>query len=352
MSLSGNQIRLSVAAFALGAALAGPTALGVAHADTRADSESGSAAATDSASRGPSTARADRANGGARGSKAATAGAAAATSRPRVSGAAPRPMPEPAPKQETAAASTTATANANTSAGAQAAAAPPPPDLTYNSTIPTPYGGVGQWMINKDNQIADWIGTPQPVNGSLKTILEGINVVMVDTASTTAAQSVRNLNAWMARAGFGASAVSSTGYQGAFGPNPGPVILGQQPTGASQAFRDSFFLFANSHARAFGPYPNAGGPGFVWTASLSEENWTITNPLTHGYESFDNARNQLRDGMVAAGAEYVADLFMDNVYNEDIYSTGDADGFAVVIELNSILKAAKTPRGYAVGPKG
>lgn len=340
MSLSKTQARLGVAALALGVSLAGPQALGVAHADSDG---SGSASTTAAGAESPrGTARA----GAARAAKPAgggSASAAAATSRPqgRVA-AAPRSVPAPGPAS-------------NAVADAQevvALAAPPPPDLTYDSTIPTPYGDVGQWMINKNNQIADWIGTPQPVNGSLKTILEGINVIMVDTASPTAGQSTRNLNAWMARAGFGASAVSSTGYQGAFGPDPNQVVYGQQPTGASQAFRDSFFLFANSHGRVFGPYPNPNGPGFVWTASLSEENWTITNPLTHGYESFDSARNKLRDSMIAAGAGNLGQLFMDNVYNEGPYSTGDADGFAAVIELNSILKTATTPRGYAVGPKG
>lgn len=313
MSFSARQVRWSLAALAVGLALAGPQALGVARADsgdqgarTTTSAESGSAA------RGAHAARAPRA---------------------------PKSGPGRSP-------TTTVTARNSTTA------APPPPDLTPDSTIATPYGHLGQWMINRDNRIADWIGTPQPINGSPKTVLEGINVVLVDTASTNATQSVRNLNAWMARAGFGASAISSTGYRGAFGPSPNPVLLGQQPTGASQAFRDSFFLFANSHGRAFGPYPDPSGPGFVWTASLSEENWTITNPLTHGYESFDSARDKLRDGMTAAGAGDLGELFMDNVYNVGDYSTGDADGFAAVLELNSVLKSATTPRGNAVGTKG
>lgn len=341
MSFSRTQARLSVAALAVGASLAAPCALGLAHAD---NDDQGSRTTTADAGSAPRSADANRANRGPRAAKqgGAVAPAAAVTSRPqaRASVAAPNPAPTKA----------TESASALAAPKSIAAVVPPPPGLTYNSTVSTPYGNVGQWMINKDDQIADWIGTPQPVNGQLKTILEGINVIMVDTASSTAAQSVRNLNAWMSRAGFGASAISSTGYQGAFGP-AGQVILGQQPTGASQAFRDSFFLFANSHARTFGPYPNEGGPGYVWTSSLSEENWTITNPLTHGYESFDTARNKLRDGMVAAGAGDLGQLFMDNVYNETVYSTGDADGYAVVIELNKVLKQASTPRGNAVGTK-
>ena len=306
------QARWSVAALAVGIALAVPVVPGVARADP---GDRGSATTTSAESRSA-----------ARGANAARAPRGA---KPRAGQSAPA----------------AATRNAT------AAALPPPPGLTYNSTISTPYGNLGQWMINKDNRIADWIGTPQPIDGTLKTVLEGINVVLVDTASANARQSVRNLNAWMARAGFGASAISSTGYKGAFGSSPDQVIVGQQPTGAGQAFRDAFFLFANSHGRAFGPYPNPNGPGFVWTAALSEENWTITNPLTHGHESFDTARDKLRDGMIAAGAGDLGELFMDNVYNVGDYSTGDADGFAAVVELNSVLKSATTPRGNAVGTK-
>lgn len=346
MSFSRTQARLSVAALAVGVSLAGPQSLGVAYADADDQGSRTTATTAESAStpRGGNAARTGRAAKPGTGGPAPAAAVTGRTQTNRASVASPRTAPDPAPTQTIDASSAAAAPQA------VAAAAPPPPGLTYNSTIATPYGDVGQWMINKDNQIADWIGTPQPVNGSLKTILEGINVIMVDTASTNAVQSTRNLNAWMARAGFGASAISSVGYKGAFGPEP-YWIYGQQPTGASQAFRDSFFLFANSHARAFGPYPNQNGPGYVWISSLSEENWTITNPLTHGYESFDTARNKLRDGMVAAGAGDLGQLFMDNVYNEGIYSTGDADGYAVVLELNSILKAASTPRGNAVGPK-
>ena len=56
--------------------------------------------------------------------------------------------------------------------------------------------------------------------------------------------------------------------------------------------------------------------------------------------------------MIAAGAGDLGELFMDNVYNVGDYSTGDADGFAAVVELNSVLKSATTPRGNAVGTKG
>ncbi len=208
------------------------------------------------------------------------------------------------------------------------------------STVATSYGNLGQWMINSKNEIADWIG--QPYQG--KTMLEGINVVIVDSASGNTTQAASNLNAWMTRAGFAPSAVSSTGYQGVIESS----IFGQQPTGPHTAFRDNYFLLANSHGRIFGPYPNPNGPGFIWTASLSEENLDLEN-LTHGYESFNAARNELRDSMVGAGGQDLGQIFMDNVYNTAEYTTGDADGFAAVIGLPQVLKTATAPRGGNVG---
>ena len=208
------------------------------------------------------------------------------------------------------------------------------------STVATPYGNLGQWMINSDNEIADWIGLPYQG----RTVMEGINVVIVDSASGNPTQAASNLNAWMTRAGFAPSAVSSTGYQGVIESN----IFGQQPTGPHTAFRDNYFLLANSHGRIFGPYPNPNGPGFIWTASLSEENLDLEN-LTHGYESFNAARNELRDSMVSAGGQDLGQIFMDNVYNTVEYTTGDADGFAAVIGLPQVLKTATAPRGGNVG---
>ncbi len=277
--------------------------------------------------------------------------------------AAPQPAPQAAPQAAPAPATlpktlpkaplpavapigSTAPAPAAPPAGSSPATAPksvvraeaPSP----TSTVSTQYGNLGQWMINSKNQIADWVGVPYQG----RTMLEGINVVIVDSASGTASQAASNLNAWMTRSGFAPSAISSTGYKGVIE----TTTFGQQPVGASAAFRDAYFLLANSHGRVFGPYPNPGGPGFIWTASLSEENLDLQN-LTHGYESFNTARARLVGNMVAAGAGNLGQVFMDNVYNTEQYTTGDADGYAAVIGLTQVLKTATPPRGGAVGGK-
>lgn len=223
---------------------------------------------------------------------------------------------------------------ANAEVPAAAVTAVPP--LSPTSTVSTPYGQLGQWMINKTGNIADWVGIPQ--DG--KTILEGINIVVVDYASADPNQAKSNLNAWMRQSGFGASAISSTGYQGVLG----TTTYSQQPTGPSQAFRNAYFFLSNSHGRIFGPYPNPDGPGYVWIASLSKENLDLKN-LSHGYDSFQVARADFVAGMVGAGAQDLGTVFMDNVYNVGDFSTGDANGYATVLGVNSVLKTATAPRG-------
>jgi hypothetical protein len=324
----------AVAAFGMGLAAFGQQAV------ASADTESG--ATQDTARTAGPAAKAPAVRGG-RGATAVKAPTSPAAAVPAPAAAVPslkKPtaaVPSLPNRVSAPAPVTVATTQAPKVGSARAAVSTPPP----TSTIATPYGTLGQWMINSKNQIADWVGIPQ----GGKTVLEGINVIVVDTASRTPAQSSANINVWMTRAGFGPSAVSSTGYQGIIG----ATQFSQQPTKPSAAFRDAYFLFANSHGRFFGPSPNPNGPGFIWTASLSEENLDLQN-FSHGYESFDSARTKLLNNMVAIGAQNLGQVFMDNVYNVGDYTTGDADGFAAVIGVNQLLKAATPPRGGKVGP--
>ncbi|MCB0933112.1 MAG: hypothetical protein KDB71_14605 [Mycobacterium sp.] len=348
MSTNATPARLGATAFVAAAfvlgLLAGPQTIGVATADTP----------------GSTVASADSSAGVSRSARAARPGVAAANS---VAGSRTAYSQAPTPKRARAAAAaqpaagivpdrrigagqagsvaTQVPAGVRTSlaGGAPAAVAAPAiavPPLDPTSTVSTPYGQLGQWMINKSGNIADWVGIPQ--DG--KTILEGINIVVVDSASANPIQAKRNLNAWMRQAGFGASAFSSTGYQGVLG----TTTYGQQPAGPSQAFRNAYFFLSNSHGRVFGPYLNPDGPGYLWIASLSKENLDLKN-FSHGYDSFQVARADLVAGMLGAGAQDLGTIFMDNVYNVGDFSTGDANGYATVLGINTVLKTAKAPRG-------
>lgn len=366
--------RVGAAAFALGLAVAGPQALGVASAEG-SDSNSGpaataqrspAAAPTRSAQRtrpaGATTARPSAAVSGVSGARAtieipvatalragsarASRSVAVATSIPAGTvDLAPTPVAPSAPvpleallgavRRESGASVAMAPAaevplivNAPVSAG-------PDPD----ATVATPYGDLGQWMLQANGEIADWVGLPYQG----KTLLEGINVVFVDSTATSARLAARNLNVWMRRSAFGASPISSTGYQGIIG----GTTYGQQPTGPDQAYRDAFFLLTNNHGRAFGPFPNPNGPGYVWIGAWSRENLDIAN-FTHGHESFNEARDAVQTAMTGKGATELGYIDMGNVYNTDTYSTGDSDGLAAVIGWDLPIGVSRAYRGAQI----
>ncbi len=255
---------------------------------------------------------------------------------------------------------------------------PTPPSPTATTT--TPYGVLGQWMINKAGQVADWIGQPYCGKGSTtanckpdtpgaKTIQEPINTVFVVKARTLYEAELQ-LNWSLVVSGFGPSPFSSIGYSGIVGtknfkqmPRGGPLGLGYLlplPFGLFQngltgtlagigpAYRDAPFFLANSHLRTFGGESDGKG-NFIFTASVSEENLDATGSgllPTHGYESFDQARQKLVDKMVKASwisfASNQGLTAMNNAINpnDPKYTTGDADGLAQVIAIGSLFGSA------------
>lgn len=204
--------------------------------------------------------------------------------------------------------------------------APSPSDV-----VQTPYGELGKWMLNPDGSVANWGG--QKYFGN-KTLVEPINVILVDPTSTTPEESTAKLNKDMTKAGFPAQQVHSTGFQG----NIDGTIYGQQPSGPLQAFSDNLYVLPNDHARVFGPAPvaQADGGGYVWTAAASTETPGIyAGAFTHRYVSFDLARDILVIRLLlSGGATFVGVVPMNNQYNDGTVSTGDHDGYAVVLQLN------------------
>lgn len=373
MSVGVTRARLGAAAFALGLAVAGPQALGVAAAEG-SDDGPGSRSAGASRSAGPS---ASRPAAGSRSAGAAATRTRASASAPSAAAARPAPsapalrsaatVPVSSPARSTAAVSGSAPvsppapapleallASVRRTPGA-AVATPPAAEVPQSvstpvsagpdpdGTVATPYGELGQWMLQPDGEIADWVGLPYQG----KTLLEGINVVFVDSTATSARIAARNLNVWMRRAAFGAWPFSSTGYQGIID----DTTYSQQPTGPNEAYRDAFFLLTNSHGRAFGPTPNPAGPGYLWIGAWSEENLDIAN-FTHGHESFNDARDALLAAMTAKGATDLGYIDMGNTYNTDTYSTGDSDGRAVVIGLDLPIGVSRPYRGATIPSAG
>ena len=210
-------------------------------------------------------------------------------------------------------------ANANP---ATATEAPNPGD-----EVRTEYGDVGKWMLQSNGQISNWGG--QPYDG--KTLLEPVNVIIVDPTSTTPAEATAKLNTAMFLAGFPAQPIHSTGFQGTID----DVTYGQQPTGLLQGFSNNFFLFPNDHGRIFGPDPLATSAGYVWSGSFSTETLVLYDFLpAHAYVSSDMARTALAMRLILSGqATFVGMVPLDNAYDTTTTTTGDHDGYAVVLQL-------------------
>lgn len=199
---------------------------------------------------------------------------------------------------------------------------PTPADATA-----TPYGDIGKWMLKRTGKLADWPSPAYP----FKTLYQPINVVIVDSTSTTPAESAQKVNAALAAAGFPAQQVHSTGYHGVIN----GVVYGQQPAGSEQAFADAHWLLVNDHGRLFGPSPDAAATAFVWTASFSREQPGLSNLTpTHIYVSFTKARDALRDGLIGAGATDLGLVDLGNKLSGRTITTGDHDGHAVVMRLD------------------
>ncbi|MCX6480194.1 MAG: hypothetical protein NTY24_07275 [Mycobacterium sp.] len=264
---------------------------------------------------------------------------------------------------------------------------PTPPDPT--ATVQTQYGALGQWMINKEGQVADWVGQRYCGPGSTvsncgvgkpdegKIMQEPINTIFVVQARNQYLAELK-LDFAMRVSGFGPSCCSSVGYSGIVGdtdykqfPRGGPLGLGLLPPlpfglfqngllgliGFGPAYRDASFLIANNHLRTFGGMPDGNG-NYIFTASVSEENLDTTGGgllPTHGFESYNEARNKLLTDMLATSwltqASNQGLIAMDNAIDplDPTYTTGDHDGLAQVIALGSLWGMASPVRSAGTG---
>lgn len=194
-------------------------------------------------------------------------------------------------------------------------------------TVTTPYGDIGKWLLQPNGQIATYGN--QRLDG--RTLLEPVNVVIVDPNATSAADATRRLNAALTAAGFPALPVHTAGFGGVID----GITYGQQPIGTIDAFSNNFFLLPDDHARAFGPDPVETAAGYVWTIAVSREQLGFNGLLlTHVYVSYNAARNELAQGLVESGATLVGAVPLSNAYDTATYTTGDNDGYALVLQLN------------------
>ena len=218
------------------------------------------------------------------------------------------------------AAVTTALTNANP---AIAPGAPTPGD-----DVPTAYGDIGKWMLKSDGQIADYGG----VLHDGKTLLEPVNVIIVDPTSTSATQAKYKLNGAMFWSGFAAQPIHTGGFEGTID----DITYGQEPNLPLFGYSNNLFLFTNDHGRFFGPDPVETSTGYVWSGAFSTEQFAFVRGLQpgHTYVSSTMARTALATRLVLSGrATYGGMVPLDNAYNTATTTTGDHDGYAVVLIL-------------------
>jgi hypothetical protein len=99
----------------------------------------------------------------------------------------------------------------------------------------------------------------------------------------------------------------------------------------------------------FGAAPAANGAGYVWSGAFSTERLNPANPFTHEYVSSDTARAALARRLVASGAATVVGVVpLGNAYDDGTLTTGDHDGYAVVLQLTPGVVAV-LPRGGVLG---
>lgn len=247
-------------------------------------------------------------------------------------------------------------------AGEQTATVSPAPSVGPDplATVSTAYGELGKWML-RNGKIANWIDLPLcDPSGDCKTLQEPINMVFVVEASSRWGAQLR-LDHSLRKAKFGPSPFSSIGYSGIvdgvlsgqmphggifgfglipplpfdLGSGPGLIPL-LAPLGLGAAYRDAPFWEANAHLRTFGGTSDGDGK-YIFTASVSDEYLISTGGLlpTHAYESFVDARAALAAKMLAIGATDLGTIDMQNEISplDPDYTTGDHDGYAVVIGI-------------------
>lgn len=196
--------------------------------------------------------------------------------------------------------------------------------------VTTEYGDIGKWMLEWTGNIADYGGLPYEG----RTVLEPINVVIVDPTSKSALGAAWKLNAAMRRAGFPPRLFHSTGFRGLIDDRH----YGQQPWGLLVGYSDDFFLVDNNHGRIFGPDPVETSSGYVWSGAFSTEEFGFFGGLPrHAYVSSNMARDALAADLIASGrARLGGTVSLANAYNTDTTTTGDHDGYAVVVILNQL----------------
>ena len=182
---------------------------------------------------------------------------------------------------------------------------------------------VGPWLLDQRGSPARWLG--HPYQG--RTLLEPINVVVIDPFAGSADEASRKVLEASAAGGFGVSLGHSCGYQGLIGGR----AFSQLPVQKNTAFSDGMPFSTNDHGRLLGPARS--DRGWVFTGGFSRESFHLWSPIHHQFVSFNQAREAYGRKVTATGRyRIVGYLSLGNVAVEASTTTGDHDGRALVVE--------------------
>ena len=178
-------------------------------------------------------------------------------------------------------------------------------------------------MLNAQHEPAHWLGE---LYGP-KHLREPINIVIVDTAASSAEEARQHLLKNFATVGYAARKGHSTGYRGYIE----GVVYEQLPDGKEEAFSNEPFELGNNHGRIFGPHPYRGG--WLFIGAFSREKVDLLDKVKHRYVSFNQARDDLSQRLDNKTDYQIKDyLDLDNALIGDPTATsGDHDSVAVLM---------------------
>jgi len=194
-------------------------------------------------------------------------------------------------------------------------------DIAFPEELPA----MGKWMYRSDGQRADWLG----VKWQGKSLIEPINIILIDRFSPTAVEAKQRLRGQLLKAGYSVRRGHSGGYKGYLDGD----FYSQIPEEKNRAFSNRPAFMNNNHGRVFGPCEWDGA--FYFTAALSREVVAPLARIKHHYGSFLQARDMFAQSLDRkSGYKIVRTVALDNrITGDPDRTTGDHDGMAVILEM-------------------
>jgi len=187
--------------------------------------------------------------------------------------------------------------------------------LNLNAELPE----FGKWLYGRNKKPSLWLN--RKIEGKL--ICEPINIIIRDNISESKEESKLLLYNLLKKAGLKIRWGHITPRYGVID----GVFYKHLPEKFFHSFSDQIWTKENSHGRFFGPAEKNGC--YFYCGAVSKE-----TGFTHKYISFSSARNKFSEMLgKVSGVSILGLVEMDNLLDDDIYSTDDHDGKAVLLTI-------------------